>query len=282
MHRLGYGQFFGEQDSNLDVPGFSLSLLTPNLHAEDVPLHCHAQASLIFVISGTYLSSADAFRAETGNPTLIFNPPGTVHKDSFVHPCGKYLALSLTEEASRNLHQLPSVPRAATAFVNAEIVSIAVRLYGMTTAPSSSAPFDVEAKCWELMSALAGRKIWKGFAAPPWAKSARELMQDECCTSLRFTEVARRLSVHPVTLSKGFREIFGCTAQQYLIRCRLQKALSLIRSTRRSLATIALETGFFDQSHLCRVFGREVGAAPKNFRNGVSSKVPRSPRSVEH
>jgi len=87
-----------------------------------------------------------------------------------------------------------------------------------------------------------------------WVNNARELLQDECSTPLQLGEVARRLNIHPVTLSKGFRAALRCPPRQYITRCGL-KAVDLMRTTGKSLASIAAEAGFFDQSHFCRVFG---------------------------
>src|SRR5271168_4395973 len=42
---LPYGIYFGASQARRELPGFSVSLLTPMLRAEDVPLHRHQNAS---------------------------------------------------------------------------------------------------------------------------------------------------------------------------------------------------------------------------------------------
>ena len=73
---LPYGRFFGASKLQIEVPGFSVSLLTPALRSEDVPVHEHADASFVFLLSGTYFSEADGAPPVCPPSTLIFNPLG--------------------------------------------------------------------------------------------------------------------------------------------------------------------------------------------------------------
>src|SRR4051794_19623299 len=95
---LAYGVYLGESEVRREVPGFSVSILQPTFHAEDVPLHTHETASLIFVLDGSYLTSADGPITLSSDPFLVFNPAGTTHRDSFVAPKGRFLAMSVGDE----------------------------------------------------------------------------------------------------------------------------------------------------------------------------------------
>src|ERR1700690_3314593 len=95
--KLPYGVYFGSGQIRREVPGFSISLLTPAFRAEDVPLHTHENASFVFVISGAYLSSADGAEPVSSEPMLVFNPAGTTHRDSFVQTSGRFLAVSISD-----------------------------------------------------------------------------------------------------------------------------------------------------------------------------------------
>jgi AraC family transcriptional regulator len=62
-----------------------------------------------------------------------------------------------------------------------------------------------------------------------------------------------------------FRRSVGISPYQYVIKVRLERALALLRSRTLSVADIATQTGFADQSHMCRWFRRVYGAAPTRF-----------------
>jgi transcriptional regulator GlxA family with amidase domain len=52
---------------------------------------------------------------------------------------------------------------------------------------------------------------------------------------------------------------------------RIRRARELMLATDRSLAEIALETGFSDQPHFTRVFSRLIGAGPGAWRRTMLS-----------
>jgi AraC family transcriptional regulator len=59
-----------------------------------------------------------------------------------------------------------------------------------------------------------------------------------------------------------FSRSVGITPYRYVVHLRLQAALALIRERRLSLAQIAADTGFADQSHMSRWVRRVHGIAP--------------------
>ncbi len=70
---------------------------------------------------------------------------------------------------------------------------------------------------------------------------------------------------------RSFRRATGYTPYEYLIHCRVNKARELITLNpgRSSLAEVASDVGFYDQSHLNRHFKQIVGMTPKQFAMSV-------------
>jgi quercetin dioxygenase-like cupin family protein len=116
LRRLPYGAYFGASHVHQEVPGFSVSLLTPTLRAEDVPLHTHDNVSFVFVLSGAYASSADRAAPISTDPVLIYNPAGAVHRDSFVLADGQFLAVSISTQSLRVALDWAALPSAARAY----------------------------------------------------------------------------------------------------------------------------------------------------------------------
>ena len=74
-----------------------------------------------------------------------------------------------------------------------------------------------------------------------------------------------------IGLSKGafhraFRATFGTTPFRYLTRRRVEAAAGLMVNTDLPLGVIAVQSGFYDQAHLCRQFRRVFGESPKHWR----------------
>jgi AraC family transcriptional regulator len=259
---LPYGNYFGTDEVRRDVPGFSVSLLTPTLRAEDVPLHMHQNAPFVLVLSGSYRSSADGAALEQ---MLIFNPAGTTHRDTFVLPRGRFLAISITDHCLKIALDAALLPTAATAYGSGQPVLTAQCLVERCNTPLTESGC-IEALCWDLLSTICGRRESDRRCAPPWIRKARELLHERCSDSLRITEIAKLLGVHPVYFPRAFRRTFRCTPSEYRMRCRLCEAIVLIRNKNLPLAEIALRSGFYDQSHLCTAFREHFGIAPHAYR----------------
>jgi AraC family transcriptional regulator len=101
---------------------------------------------------------------------------------------------------------------------------------------------------------------------PLWLDQARRLLHEQSGAGIRMRVIAREVGVHPVHLSRSFRQHFGTTMRHYLRDLRLRSACEEIRRTGHSLSRIALAAGFADQAHFTRVFKQVNGLTPSQFR----------------
>ena len=69
---------------------------------------------------------------------------------------------------------------------------------------------------------------------------------------------------------RAFRSHTGLTPREYRILLRVNRAKSLIRE-RCSLTDVAMECGFYDQSHFIHTFTRFLGVSPSRYREGIST-----------
>ncbi len=262
-----YGIFFGDIEVHRELPGFSVSILAPTLRAEDVPVHTHQNGSFVLVLAGAYLSSADGAPSVCGASTLIFNPAGTSHRDTFKLASGRFLAVSISDRSYQLAAEGTALPSSAKILDQKHALTTAYGLAQNCAIGESEAPSPMEGLCWELLSNVAGRKIWAPQRLLPWVKRARELLHDRCNSRLCIGDMAHELGVHPVYFARGFRQAFGCTPGEYFTRCRMHKVMELLRGTNLPLSEIALQAGFFDQSHLTKAFRSHFGLAPHGYRN---------------
>jgi AraC family transcriptional regulator len=263
---LSYGVYFGASEIRRDLPRFSVSLLKPTLRAEDIPLHTHDNASFVFVVAGMYLSSASGTPPVCPPSTIIFNPAGTTHRDSFALASGRFLAISISDEALHIAAQGDALPSVATTVVSEHAAATALRLVRQCIAFEVDASAVMEELCWELLSSVSKARSWPEKYLPPWIRRAEELLQDHCADPVPITDMAQQLGVHPVYFARAFRKVFRCTPGEYRMRCRLNKGMALLRNVNLPLSDIALKAGFFDQSHFTRAFRDHFGIPPHAYR----------------
>jgi len=82
--------------------------------------------------------------------------------------------------------------------------------------------------------------------------------------------IAKEIGVNRRTLERKFRDQLGKTVLQELVACRIQRAKRLLGQTHVPIKYVAYASGFSSLSNLCKVFRREVGATPGEFRDSVT------------
>ena len=110
---------------------------------------------------------------------------------------------------------------------------------------------------------------------PDWAKELKAIIQDHIDTnlSLSLKVISENLNVHPSYLSREFSKYFDdLSFGDYIRKLRIEKATTLLTGSQYSLAEIAYLTGFSDQSHFNRIFKKNIGITPSQYRRKNQSK----------
>lgn len=83
---------------------------------------------------------------------------------------------------------------------------------------------------------------------------------------LKVAELARSARLSPYQFDRRIRRIFHIGAAQLIQKVRMEAALSRLRESDASIAAIASECGYSDQSAFTRRFHRTVGMSPSEYR----------------
>ena len=82
----------------------------------------------------------------------------------------------------------------------------------------------------------------------------------------RIHDVAAGFGVSPFHLSRVFRAETGISLHQYLLRLRMNQALSRLHAGEPHLSRLALDLGFSSHSHFSATFRRHFGESPHQVR----------------
>jgi PAS domain S-box-containing protein len=83
---------------------------------------------------------------------------------------------------------------------------------------------------------------------------------------LSMASLAAKLSLSVSQFERRFKKRFQTTPRKYLTNVRINAACQLLSTTDLPIAAIALQTGFYDQSHLNKQFIKNKGTTPAQFR----------------
>jgi len=125
---------------------------------------------------------------------------------------------------------------------------------------------------------LASARICGGEASTP-TRCNDNCYQIVCCVmvyikehlqeALSRNELARKFGISPSYLSRIFREYSGICLQNYIVQCRVQRAISLLKQGDVSVLDAALESGFTSTSGFYRAFSSVTGMKPRDVRSSV-------------
>ena len=129
---------------------------------------------------------------------------------------------------------------------------------------------------YELMFVYAIRAYASGPAAPPkgWLAAisdnhlskAIEAMHSGIDKNWSVESLAREASMSRSAFALKFKTVLGQTPLEYLTQWRMYKAGAMIRSKNTSLFEVASAIGYGSESSFSRVFKREMGEAPREYR----------------
>ncbi len=96
--------------------------------------------------------------------------------------------------------------------------------------------------------------------------STVDYIRDHHNERLTVDELAERAGLSPRQLHRKFREVFGLSVQEFLVKTRIQAASDTLLHTDQSIAQIATDFGFCDQSAFTQLFRKHMGMTPRRFR----------------
>ncbi len=78
--------------------------------------------------------------------------------------------------------------------------------------------------------------------------------------------LAGQLNMSPSQLNRKFQALLDQSAVQFIIAVRLQHAAELLKRKNKTIAEISYEVGYNDQAYFTRVFKKQFGMSPSEFR----------------
>ena len=267
---LPRGAYYGQCVRSQEVAGL---LLTEKIHptGADTPRHAHTNPYLCLVMDGSWHEGYDGGSRLCAPQTVIYHPAGEVHWDDFRTNGGRVFAIELgpqwLERMSGTWGWGSRVLEEPRVFPAGMVPWVATRICDESRRSDSAAPLVIEGLMLELLGTVERAARGGGaHVAPSWLAVVEQVLRDEYRAPPSLMQLARMVGVHPIHMARAFRARHGASPAQYVARVRVEHASDLIRTTRASLAVIAAEVGFCDQSHLTKEFRRIMGTTPARYR----------------
>jgi AraC family transcriptional regulator len=235
--------------------------------------HTHFRAFFAFLLSGGYLENLDRRQLAYRPFDLGFHPESTRHTDEICAGDTRFFLIELDEPWLRRLRDAGPAVTLAPRLCTSQDARLAARVFRAYRRGDARSEILAEGLVLELLSGLMPAPRLSPRDPPAWLSRILDLLDSEYPRRISLESVAREVGLHPVYLSRAFRKLTGRSVSQYVATARIRFATRKLEESRLSLAQIALDAGFADQSHFTRTFRRETGQTPSAYRSSRAPKV---------
>lgn len=256
----------GGRDRSSDFGGF---LVTETVRRPGLVLHphYHAHANIALVRRGVFVETIGKRPYDVGPGSLILRPAGETHSNHYGREEARSLIIEVGPQRLEAIRQTSDVLDRASFHRNPAVLTLTRRMHNELYWRDEASRLAIEALILELLSEAvrqgsAGRQSHRsrGF------REALDFIHARFSERIGLSDIAVAADVHPAHLAKMFRRNCRCTVGEYIRRLRLQAAEHDLLSSGKTLSQIALDAGFYDQSHFSRAFRLHTGRTPSAYR----------------
>jgi AraC-like DNA-binding protein len=227
------------------------------------PSHAHDEPAFSLLLCGELREEWRRDTFDLAGPACAWKPAGARHATRF-GPAGALVASILVRDETVAL--MPAAGWHAT--VRTRRVGPLLRLALL------SADRTLRADAVKDLLALADAPLGRAAATPDWLDTAREMLREEAGVA-RVDDVAARVGVHRVHLSRAFSARFGLPPSLYRLRAMAARTLAAL-GTATTLGEAAHDGGFADHSHAARALRRATGLRLGEIRRLIGEGYIRS------
>ena len=93
-----------------------------------------------------------------------------------------------------------------------------------------------------------------------------EHVRDYYANPIEIKELATLMHLSVSQFERRFRKVFQISPLKHIMNVRIRAGSLLLTTTHDTIASIALDCGFYDHSHFTRNFRKLKGLSPRDYR----------------
>lgn len=118
----------------------------------------------------------------------------------------------------------------------------------------------------QFAEACAETLLERSLSARPEVAELKQVLDRSVDEKFRLDAFCRDIGFSETHMIRHFKEEFGCTPYEYLMRLRIETARRLLNGSRKSVKEIAAMLGFSDQYYFSGCFKARTGSSPSQYR----------------
>lgn len=250
----------------------SLALYEITGQPVDYAPHVDLTAQFSLALEGVLIDHGTHHRFDREPGSITFRPAGTRHSVVSDAPA-RGLCIEFSGERFPQLCEHAGLPTDKPVHMSGNDLSgLGDQIYFELRGSDRERPVLIEGLVTTLVARFATLLRRRNLETrPPWLDDAVELIRTRSrVPNLSATYIAARIGVATADLNAALAHFERVSLHDLLQRHRVDWAREQLRCSRRAIAAIAQEAGFYDNSHMVRAFRRIVGTTPSAYRRAYA------------
>ena len=254
----------------------------------DIVNICNPFWTISHVSAGSVETTTRGERVSAPAGTVMLHPPNLLFSEYAEGPgTHEYFFCDATIAANLDLFRLYPVSLGVPLISPSAWSDVFAKLQLSTQARGDLPNLSAYGLTAQLLGMLL--ESWRQMGSPPRPQSLDthedrftsliQYMTDNLGEKLGREELASRACLHPGYFNRVFRETYGIPPMQMLRDLRLSRVKRHLEDTDETLETIAERCGFEDAAYLSRVFHKQIGMPPGQYRTRTRESVKNARKS---
>lgn len=238
--------------------------------------HSHEEYSLGIVKEGETSFCYDGRISSLSANDIVFLPPALIHSCNPVNTDRwKFKMLFIEKEWLRSSLEGSGLEldSAAIRYAQGQPLSSSIIDKLMANLTERASPLEKEEFILSLVQHVMENKktCLYPFSEMPMLrlKQIREYINDSFLEKITLDDLENISGLKKLAVIKGFKDVFTIPPHAYQTLLRVNYAKKELKKG-RPLLEVALESGFYDQSHFIKVFKSHVGLTPHRYKSSIA------------
>jgi AraC family transcriptional regulator len=265
MKLLQSGQHFGKATAKVSLNGITLTEAGyfPDI---EVPWHYHENAYFFMHLRGRLDECNKKGKTICTPGTLLFHNWQDPHYDTNFSRDARFYHIEVERKWFQRFDINPTSSEGSTRIDHPALKEIFKKIHNEIKLNDKVTQLSVDGLLAQAFAILHRDARNASSKIPDWVKKVQEILLEQNVEKITLQFLASESGIHPVHLSKEFSKYFRTGFGDFMRKRRLDSATTLLTLGDLSIAEIAHECGYSDESHFIRCFKQMNGMTPLKYR----------------